>query len=66
MKLPPVGTILVRTEAPTVLYRVTSVHGKGTCAYARLLPYRRSGTETAVTMVGKLIVGNGSVWQIAE
>ncbi len=61
-KLPTVGTIITRQEAPTVRYRVTSTHGKGANAYARCLPFRTSGREVCVMILGATIAGDGSVW----
>jgi hypothetical protein len=61
-KLPPVGTLVARVEAPTVRYRVTSVHGAGRQAYVRLLPFRAQGREVAVTMIGCTLAGDGSRW----
>lgn len=61
-KLPAVGTIVARTEAPTVRYRVTSIHGRGAQAYARLLPFRSSGREVVVTLIGGTLAGDGSAW----
>jgi hypothetical protein len=58
-KLPAVGTILVRAEAPTVRYRVTSVI-KGQAA--RILPFRASGREVIVARLGGVLAGDGSIW----
>jgi hypothetical protein len=64
-KLPVVGTILSRVEAPTVKYRVTTILGTGRNASARILPFRSRGREILVGMLGGAITGDGSVWLVA-
>lgn len=54
------GTLVARIEAPTVLYRVTSIPASG---YARLLPYQRSGREIIIARAGSRWIGDGSVWK---
>lgn len=54
-----VGDLVVRIEAPTVLYRVTSRYPK----FLRILPYRRSGKEHVIMPMGSHWVGDGSIWK---
>lgn len=63
-KLPAVGTLVARVEAPTVLYRVTStIRDSGKPVAVRLLPYQRQGREVLAILDGRRIVGDGSVWE---
>jgi hypothetical protein len=55
-----VGDLIARTEAPTVLYRVTS---KQPHQCFRLLPYQRSGREIWITKLGGNWIGDGSTWK---
>ena len=57
-ELPAIGTLVARTEAPTVLYRVTS----RTATTVRILPFRRSGGDHHLSMISGMIFGDGSTW----
>lgn len=59
MKL-AVGDLVARVEAPTVLYRVTSVT---TPTLVRLLPFRRSGNGVYIASMCGAWAGDGSAWR---
>jgi hypothetical protein len=55
----PVGTLVARVEAPTVLYRVTSTLRRDV---VRILPFRRSGAERVLVNIGGVWAADGSQW----
>lgn len=60
----PVGTLVARVEAPTVVWRVTSI---GRTGRARVIPYRASYVrDHLLAVVGDSLVGDGSVWHAVE
>ena len=60
----PIGTLVARVEAPTVLHRVTSTIGPRDIV--RILPYRRSGAEHVLMRIGGTWCGNGSAWIVVQ
>lgn len=57
----PVGTLVARVEAPTVVWRVTSI---GRVGHARIIPYRAKFVrDILLTIVNDTLVGDGSVWK---
>lgn len=60
----PVGTIVARVEAPTTLWRVTSI---GRVGHARIIPYRAKYVrDILLSIVGDTLVGDGSVWTVVS
>lgn len=60
MKKMKISDLIVRIEAPTVIYRVTSKIADGVF---RCLPYRRSGKEVVIIKTKTHWIGDGSVWR---
>lgn len=60
----PVGTLVARVEAPTVVWRVTSI---GRTGHARVIPYRAAYVrDHLLAIVGGALVGDGSAWRVVE